>query len=41
MDNKEIVAMAVAAIAEELGTEVKLVKVISFKEIDELQEESK
>ena len=41
MNKSEIVAMAVAAIAEELGTDVKKVKVISFKEIAETQEESK
>lgn len=41
MPKDEIIAMAVAAIAEELDTDVKKVKVISFKEIDEAQEESK
>lgn len=41
MDKSEIVAMAVAVIAEELGTDVKKVKVVSFKEIDEAQEEDK
>ena len=37
MDKSEIVAMAVAAIAEELDTDVKKVKVISFKEIEDCQ----
>ena len=37
MDKSEIVAMAVAVIAEELGTDVKRVTVLSFKEIDEEQ----
>lgn len=41
MPKEEIIAMAVAAIAEELGTDVKRVKVISFKEIYEAQEEVK
>jgi len=35
MDKSEIVAMAVAAIAEELGTDVKRVVVLSFKEISD------
>ena len=39
MPKDEIVAMAVAAIAEELGTDVRRVKVLSFKEIEETQEE--
>ena len=41
MDKSEIVAMAVAAIAEELGTDLKKIKVVSFKEVDETQEEGK
>ena len=41
MEKSEIIAMAIAAIAEELGTDVKKVKVISFKEIDETQEDGK
>ena len=41
MEKSEIIAMAVAAIAEELGTDVRRVKVVSFKEIDETQEEGK
>ena len=41
MENNEIIAMAVAAIAEELGTDVRRVRVISFTEIDDVQEESK
>lgn len=41
MEKNEIIAMAVAVIAEELGTDVKRVKVISFKEIAEAQEEDK
>ena len=41
MEKDEIIAMAVAAIAEELGTDVKKVKVISFNEIKEAQEEGK
>ena len=41
MDKLEIIAMAVAAIAEELGTDVKKVKVVSFKEIEETQEDRK
>ena len=39
MEKAEIVAMAVAAIAEELGTDVKRVKVIYFKEVVQMQEE--
>ena len=35
---EELIAMAVAAIAEELGTDVRRVKVISFKEIQVEQE---
>lgn len=35
----EIVVIAVACIAEELGTDVHSVKVVSFKEITEFQEE--
>ena len=34
----EIVAMAVAAIAEERRTDVKSVKIISFKEMGNLEE---
>ena len=34
MDNKAIVAMSVAAIAEELHTEVQRIKVLSFKEVE-------
>lgn len=41
MEKEEIVAMAVAAIAEELGTDVKRVKVVSFIEIEERQEKDK
>lgn len=41
MPKDEIIAMAVAVIAEELGTDVKKVRVISFKEIVEAQEEGK
>lgn len=33
MSNEEIVAMATAAIAEERGTDIQKVKVISFKEV--------
>lgn len=41
MPKDEIIAMAVAAIAEELGTDVRRVKVLSFKVIEERQEEGK
>ena len=41
MAKEEIIVMAVAAIAEETGTDVRRVKVISFKEIEETQEEVK
>ena len=41
MEKEGIVAMAVAAIAEELGTDLKKIKVVSFKEVDETQEEGK
>ena len=41
MEKDEIVAMAVAAIAEELATDVKRVKVISFTEVEEKQEGNK
>ena len=41
LEKEEIVAMAVATIAEELGTNVKRVKLISFKEIEAGQEEGK
>ena len=41
MPKDEIIAMSIAAIAEELGTDVKRVKVVSFKEIEETQEEDK
>lgn len=34
MDEKKIVAMAVAAIAEELGEDVKNLRVVSFKKIE-------
>ena len=40
MDKSEILAMAVAAIAEERDTDVKKVRVISFKQIDDLQGEN-
>ena len=40
MTQEEIVAMAVAAVAEELDTEVQRVRVISFKEIEEVREET-
>ncbi|HAW16605.1 MAG TPA: hypothetical protein DCW41_07905 [Clostridiales bacterium] len=33
MDKEEIVAMAVACIAEQTGTDMKNVRVLSFKEI--------
>ena len=38
MSNEEIIAMAVAVIAEELGTDVQRVRVVSFKEVSEEQE---
>ena len=41
MPKDEIIAMAVAVIAEELGTDVKKVRVVSFKEVVEAQEEGK
>ncbi len=41
MPKDEIIAMAVAVIAEELGADVKKVKVVSFKEVVEAQEEGK
>ena len=41
MPKDEIIAMAVAAIAEELGTDVRRVKVLSFNVIEERQEEGK
>lgn len=34
MDRKAIVAMAVAAVAEELQTEAHRIKVLSFKEVE-------
>ena len=34
MDKKAIVAMAVAAVAEELHTEAHKIKVLSFKEVE-------
>ena len=34
MEKDEIVAMAVAAIAEELNTDLKNIKVVSFKEVE-------
>lgn len=34
MDKEAIVAMAVAAVAEELKTEAKKIRVLSFKEIE-------
>ena len=40
MEKTAIIAMAVAAIAEELGTDVKKVKVISFTEVEEKQEDN-
>ena len=40
MQIDEIVAMAVAAIAMERGTDVKNVKIISFKEIKKDTEET-
>ena len=39
MTKEEIVAMAVAAIAEELGTDLQRVCVISFRESQRKQEE--
>lgn len=33
MDEKQIAAMAIACIAEELGTEVKHLRVVSFREV--------
>lgn len=41
MPKEDIIAMAVAAIAEELGTDVKKVKVISFKEIEDAPEDGR
>ena len=41
MPKEEIIVMAVAAIAEELGTDVKKVRVLSFIEVDGAQEEGK
>lgn len=38
VDKSVIVAMAVGVIAEDLGTDVKRVKVISFEEIKEGEE---
>lgn len=40
MKTEEIITMAIASIAEELGTDVHRVKVIRFQEINEMQEES-
>ena len=34
MDKKAIVAMAVAAVAEELHTEVRRIRVVTFKEVE-------
>ena len=34
MEKEEIVAMAVAAIAEELKTEIHRIRIISFKEVE-------
>lgn len=34
MDKEQIIAMAVAAVAEELKTETKRIRVLSFKEIE-------
>ena len=41
MDKKIIIAMAVATIAAERGSNANQAKVISFKKIDEVQEEDK
>ncbi len=40
MELDEIVAMTVAAVAEELGTDVRKVRVISFKEVNDAQEDA-
>lgn len=34
MEKEEIIAMAVAAAAEELKTEIKQIQVLSFKEVE-------
>ena len=34
MDKEQIIAMAVAAVAEELKTKTKRIRVLSFKEIE-------
>lgn len=34
MEKELIVAMAVAAVAEEMNTEIKKIRVVSFKEIE-------
>lgn len=34
MDEKKIIAMAVAAIAEETGEDIRALKVVSFKKVE-------
>ena len=34
MEKDQIVAMAVAAVAEELNTDIKRIRVVSFKEVE-------